>query len=83
MENFAVESVFDPSFWLNACIKSNIDLILFSGSGHSGQCASLPELYRRLYPSNSPALMISDKQREAINQYCHTLRVSRHLFLFL
>ncbi|VBB28351.1 unnamed protein product [Acanthocheilonema viteae] len=76
IENFAVESVFDPSFWFDVCIKSNVDLISFSGSEHSGQCASLPELYRRLYPSASPTLMISDKQRKAIDQYYHTLKIN-------
>ncbi|KAL4002068.1 hypothetical protein ACH3XW_1940 [Acanthocheilonema viteae] len=76
IENFAVESVFDPSFWFDVCIKSNVDLISFSGSEHSGQCASLPELYRRLYPSASPTLMISDKQRKVIDQYYHTLKIN-------
>ncbi|CAG9531745.1 unnamed protein product [Cercopithifilaria johnstoni] len=76
IENFAGESVFDPSFWCDVCVKSNIDLVSFSGSKYSGQCVSLPELYRRLYPSASPTLMISDEQRKAVDQYYHTLKIN-------
>lgn len=82
MENFAAESLFDPLFWSHVCIKSNVDLVSFSGSEYSGQCASLPELYRRLYPSFPPTLMISKKQREAIDQYYLTLKASYSLPLF-
>ncbi|KAM3724844.1 Ribonuclease P protein component [Dirofilaria immitis] len=76
MENFPTESFLDLSFWMDACIKSNSNLISFSGSKHSGHCASLPELYRRLYPSASPTLMISDEQRNAVDQYYHTLKIN-------
>ncbi|EJD76091.1 hypothetical protein LOAG_16899 [Loa loa] len=76
IENFATQSVLDPSFWMNVCIKSNVDLISSSGSEHCGQCASLPELYRRLYPSVTPTLMVSNKQRRAVDKYYHTLRVN-------
>ncbi|VDK88366.1 unnamed protein product [Onchocerca ochengi] len=76
IENCAAESVLDHFFWMDACIKCNIDLILFSGSEHNGQCVSLPELYRRLYPSASQTLMISDEQRKAIDQYYHSLKIN-------
>ncbi|VDN88222.1 unnamed protein product, partial [Brugia pahangi] len=76
LENFTDQFIFDPCFWMEVCIKSNVDLILSSGSEHSGQCSSLPELYRRLYPLTSPTLMISDKQRMAVDKYYHTLKVN-------
>ncbi|MCP9258788.1 hypothetical protein DINM_001371 [Dirofilaria immitis] len=59
----------EPKEILNLIKKSN-------GSKHSGHCASLPELYRRLYPSVSPTLMISDEQRNAVDQYYHTLKIN-------
>uniref|UniRef100_A0A0R3RUA3 DUF2428 domain-containing protein n=1 Tax=Elaeophora elaphi TaxID=1147741 RepID=A0A0R3RUA3_9BILA len=76
IENSAAESIFDPYVWCDVCIKSNFALISMSGSENSKQCTSLPELYKRLYPSASPALMISDKQRRAIDQYYYTLKVN-------
>ncbi|VDM08058.1 unnamed protein product [Wuchereria bancrofti] len=76
LENFTVQSIPNPCFWMDVCIKSNVDLILSSGSEHSGQCSSLPELYRRLYPLTSPTLMINDKQRKAVDKYYHTLKVN-------
>ncbi|VDK72564.1 unnamed protein product [Litomosoides sigmodontis] len=76
MENFIAGPLFDSIFWCHVCMKSNVDIILFSGSERSGQCASLPELYKRLYSSFLPTLMISDKQRKAIDQYYLALKVN-------
>uniref|UniRef100_A0A915PYU0 Uncharacterized protein n=1 Tax=Setaria digitata TaxID=48799 RepID=A0A915PYU0_9BILA len=76
MQNFGVESLFDPIFWADVCIKSNNDLILLSGSERIGLCTSLPELYRRLSSSVFPTLMISDKQRKAVDHYYRTLKVN-------
>ncbi|VDM95114.1 unnamed protein product [Thelazia callipaeda] len=76
LQNSTCELSFDLSSFVNICIESNTDFLLLSGSEHIRQCTSLPELYKRLYPSIEycPTLMISKEQRNAVDQYSQMLK---------